>query len=194
MARDVSVTDQFVFFWNGWPSQWFKCSFTIEGVSYNCCEQYMMAEKARVFGDDEILQAVLQSRSPRDQKALGRKVRNFDEGAWNEVCRGIVYSGNLAKFTQNTELFTELLATDPKTIVEASPHDHIWGIGLDQDDPRAQDPQQWQGTNWLGIALMQVRRTLLDQAAGMDARIDPQLQAQLRKRLQLQQGAKEKVL
>jgi len=179
MATDVTINDQFVFFWGGWPSQWFKTAFQIEGVTYNCCEQFMMAEKARVFGDDEALRAILAAKNPRDQKAWGRKVANFDETAWNDVCRGIVYRGNLAKFEQNQSLQNLLRATEDRTIVEASPRDRIWGIGLSTNDARASDPSQWRGTNWLGIALMQVRKTLCDAA---DAGVDDELRKQLDQR------------
>ncbi len=179
MKTDVTITDRFVFFWGGWPSQWFKSAFVIDDITYNCCEQFMMAEKARVFGDDQALPAILAAKNPRDQKAWGRKVGNFDASTWNAVCRGIVYRGNLAKFEQNESLRSLLVATEDRTIVEASPRDRVWGIGLAAKDPRASDPSQWHGTNWLGIALEQVRKTLAD---GTDARIDAELRRQLDER------------
>jgi ribA/ribD-fused uncharacterized protein len=166
MIDDVFETDRFVFFWKGWPSQWSKSTFRVDGVTYNCCEQFMMAEKARFFHDDERLAEILRSKSPREQKALGRQVTNFDEAAWNRICRDIVFRGNLARFTQDERLAALLLATGDKTIVEASPQDCIWGIGLSADDPAAQDPSQWPGTNWLGIALMQVRETIRESRLG----------------------------
>jgi len=161
MAQGITQTDRFMLFWGGWPSQWHPASFKLDGIQYNCCEQYMMAEKARVFRDDHALAQILACTNPRDQKAVGRKVRGFDEEAWNSVCRGIVYTGNLARFSQDQSLKSQLLDTEDRTIVEASPVDCIWGIGLAQDDPRCLDPTQWRGKNWLGIALMQVRDTLL---------------------------------
>ena len=166
MIDDVIETDRFVFFWGGWPSQWCKSTFRVDGVTYNCCEQFMMAEKARVFHDDVRLAQILQARSPREQKALGRRVANFDEAVWNRVCRDVVYRGNLARFKQDERLAARLLATGDKTIVEASPKDCIWGIGLSADDPAAQDPSQWRGTNWLGIALIQVRETIRESRSG----------------------------
>jgi hypothetical protein len=178
---DVTTTARFVFFWGGWPSQWHKCRFRVDGLEYNCCEQFMMAEKARVFADWEAEAAILATPNPRQQKALGRKVRNFDADVWNSVCRGIVYRANLAKFEQNGELYDLLMGTGDRTIVEASPQDAIWGIGLRQDDPRAHDPAQWRGTNWLGIALMQVRDELRRrkgaEAPPMDAELVRQIQA-----------------
>jgi ribA/ribD-fused uncharacterized protein len=160
MKNEIKVTDRFVFFWNGWPSQWFASEFTIDGVTYNCCEQFMMAEKARFFDDQETLKQVLESENPREQKALGRRVRNFDESKWNQVCRGIVWRANHAKFSQNPALLQSLIETGDRIIVEASPTDRIWGIGLGADDPRAEQPSLWRGKNWLGIALMQVREAL----------------------------------
>lgn len=179
MGRGVTETDRFVLFWGGWPSQWHPSYFVVDGVAYNCCEQYMMAEKARVFGDAESLRKILESDTPRAQKAFGRKVRGFNEARWNAVCRGIVYAANLAKFSQNDGLRKKLLATGGKTIVEASPTDRIWGIGLAQDDPRAQDPAQWRGTNWLGVALMQARGTLRGEP--LERELHEQLEARQRK-------------
>ena len=179
LMADVKVTPDYVLFWGGWPSQWHPCRFEIGGVTYNCCEQYMMAEKARVFGDGESMAAVLASKSPREQKALGRKVAGFDAEVWNKVCRGVVYTANLAKFSQNEELKSVLLATGTKTIVEASPTDKIWGIGLKKDDPRAIDPSKWLGKNWLGVVLMHVRATLTGRPP------DPELAAQLAARKEL---------
>ena len=172
--KDVTCQGEFVFFWRGWPSQWVKYPFEVEAIHYTCCEQYMMAEKARVFGDSETLGKILSQTSPKAQKALGRMVRGFDETTWASVCRGIVFAGNLAKFQQHTELSGKLLATGTRTLVEASPVDRIWGIGLAADDPRALDPKKWQGRNWLGIALMQVRSAL--QSHAMDIELQRQLE------------------
>src|SRR4051812_33202175 len=85
-AKDMIQTDQYVLFWGDWPSQWFKCRFAIDGTEYNCCEQFMMAEKARVFGDEASLAKIMAKSSPRDQKALGRKVAGFDAEKWSRVC------------------------------------------------------------------------------------------------------------
>jgi hypothetical protein len=157
---DVTERDGFVFFWNGWPSQWHPADFTIDGVAYTCAEQFMMAEKARLFGDDETLRQILAATSPREHKALGRNVRGFDEERWTAACREVVYRGNVGKFSQNAELKALLLATGDKTLVEASPTDRIWGIGLAADDRRATDRSAWRGKNWLGEALMRVRADL----------------------------------
>lgn len=182
MADKVLITDEFVLFWGGWPSQWAKSDFEIDGVTYNCCEQYMMAEKARVFGDHVALTNILATPNPSRQKALGRAVERFDSSVWEDVCRGIVYTGNLARFTQNTELRQTLLQTGGRTVVEASPSDRIWGIGLGKEDPRAQRPEHWRGRNWLGIALMQVRDELNRERGCSVQPLDAELRRQLDQR------------
>jgi ribA/ribD-fused uncharacterized protein len=152
--------EQFTFFWSGPFSQWFKCSFTVDGQEYVTAEQYMMAEKARLFGDEEVRQQILATGNARKQKELGRKVRNFDPDRWNAVARNVVYRGNYAKFTANPELLALLFATEGTTIVEASPDDKIWGIGLAEDHPDASDRMRWKGTNWLGEILTRLRDDL----------------------------------
>jgi len=157
---DVTERGGFVFFWSGWPSQWHFSDFTVEGVAYTCAEQFMMAEKARLFGDEETLRKILAADLPREQKALGRQVRDFDEARWTSACRDVVYRGNVAKFSQNAYLKELLLATEGKTLAEASPTDRIWGIGLAADDRRATDRSAWRGKNWLGEALVGARADL----------------------------------
>ena len=191
MAKEIVETDRFLLFWSGWPSQWHPARFVVGGVGYNCCEQYMMAEKARVFGDAAVLAKILASSSPRDQKAFGRKVHGFDGDVWNGVCRGIVYAGNLARFGQDDEMRRTLLATGERTIIEASPVDRIWGVGLAPDDPRAQDPSHWRGTNWLGLAQMQVRDALRrSTGANLGEPRDAELIKQLRRRATLDAKAR----
>ena len=141
-------------------SQWWPAEFTVDGLPYPTAEHYMMAEKARLFGDDEVLERVLQAAEPSQAKALGRKVSGFDSTRWEARRLEIVIAGNLAKFGQHADLRAYLLGTSPKRLVEASPVDRIWGIGLAADDPRASDPSQWQGLNLLGEALMRVREKL----------------------------------
>lgn len=160
MSRDLRETDRFVFFWMGWASQWNTDGFVIDGQRYRCAEQWMMAEKARFFGDEVARKEILKATHPREMKSLGRDVRGFDKKRWAAVCKDIVAKGNLAKFTQNPELRQLLLATGDKILVEASPKDAIWGIGLAADDPRALEPSKWLGTNWLGEVLMRVRKEL----------------------------------
>jgi len=141
-------------------SQWFRCSFTVDGHVFNCAEQYMMYGKARLFEDADTAAQILAADHPRQHKALGRKVKPFDTGVWLRERAAIVKAGNRAKFTQNPELRELLLATAGTTLVEASPYDKIWGIGLAASDPRAQDPAQWKGQNLLGKLLTELRDEL----------------------------------
>jgi len=152
----MKTTPTMVLFWGGPFSQWYSHTMSIDGVIYNCCEQYMMAEKARLFGDTEALEKIMASDDPRQQKAIGRTVKNFNPHMWNHVCRDVVFKANLNKFS-DPDLKLILMNTGDREIVEASPYDKIWGIGLGENDPRAEDKSQWQGTNWLGEAIMQVR-------------------------------------
>ena len=154
------ITDKYVFFWGGTFSQWCPSEFTIEGVTYNCAEQYMMAKKAMLFNDSNAYEQIMKTSHPSTQKAIGRKVKGFNKEAWEKVCRGYVYDANYAKFTQNPKMLKELMDTGDREIVEASPEDKIWGIGLHESDARVHDKSQWQGTNWLGEAIMNVRKTL----------------------------------
>jgi ribA/ribD-fused uncharacterized protein len=157
------IKGNFLFFWGGTYSQWCPSKFTIDGVEYNCCEQYMMAKKALIFKDMEAYQEIMASSSPKEQKAIGRRVKNFNAEVWSVISREVVYQANYAKFTQNPHMREELMATGDLEIVEASPEDKIWGIGLHETDPRAWDKSTWQGTNWLGEAIMRVRQTLKEE-------------------------------
>jgi len=138
-------------------SQWWPARFTLDGATYATAEHYMMAEKARLFGDAEARAAILAAATPAEAKALGRRVRGFEEAAWAARRFAIAVAGNAAKFGQNRELGGWLAATGEAVLVEASPVDRIWGIGLAADDARARDPAAWRGLNLLGFALMRVR-------------------------------------
>jgi ribA/ribD-fused uncharacterized protein len=129
----------------------------VEGQRYPTAEHFMMAEKAALFGDQATRTMVLQAPNPGAAKALGRQVRGFDEATWLENRFSIVARANKAKFAQNPELSLFLKQTGTRVLVEASPIDRIWGIGLAQDDEKVNNPTLWRGLNLLGFALMQVR-------------------------------------
>jgi ribA/ribD-fused uncharacterized protein len=156
----MNITDKYVFFWNGPFSQWTIANMEIDGYIYNSCEQYMMHQKALTFGDEEIANLIMQELNPREQQKYGRQIKNFDKNVWDSVCLSIVYKGNLAKFTQNPELKHELLSTGDRIIVEASPLDKIWGIGMGENEPGNENPENWKGLNLLGLAIMLVRNQL----------------------------------
>jgi ribA/ribD-fused uncharacterized protein len=141
-------------------SQWYRCVFTAGDDTFGCAEQYMMHGKALLFGDAAIAAEILAADHPRKHKALGRKVAGFDDVRWKAHRCDIVRAGNRAKFTQNPALLATLLATRGTTLVEASPYDRIWGIGLAATDARARDPKQWKGQNLLGAILTELRDEL----------------------------------
>jgi ribA/ribD-fused uncharacterized protein len=120
----------------------------------------MMVGKARLFGDEAMAADILTDPDPARAKALGRKVRGFDEATWAERRYDIVVTGTRGKFGQHQDLRDFLLATGDKLIVEASPEDTVWGIGLDEHQPEARRPSQWRGLNLLGFAIMDVRAEL----------------------------------
>ncbi|RZJ89518.1 MAG: NADAR family protein [Hymenobacter sp.] len=162
---------KFLFFWGHQKSksgeltaacfsQWWGAPFVVDTVRYNTTEHWMMAQKALLFNDLDIYQQVLLAKSPAEAKALGRQVRQFDNDVWNSQRSAIVVRGNLAKFQQHEDLREFLLHTKERVLVEASPVDRIWGIGLAADSERAENPKQWQGLNLLGFALMEVRDLL----------------------------------
>jgi ribA/ribD-fused uncharacterized protein len=160
---------KYVFFWGHHSdgktltascfSQWYPAPFTAQGQQYATAEHYMMAEKARLFGDHAIRASILDAPNPGAAKALGRQVRGFDEAVWLEHRFAIVVQASEAKFTQNPQLHQFLQQTGSRILVEASPTDRVWGIGLTAHDAQASNPNQWRGLNLLGFALMQVRHT-----------------------------------
>lgn len=163
---------EYLFFWGHQPSkdgsitksclsQWWISNF-ISNVNYEycCMEQYMMQQKAELFNDEEIAEKIMASQDPKTIKTLGRKVRHFDEAIWNRYKYSIVLNGNFDKFLQNKAMRDFLLSTGTKVIVEASPYDKVWGIGLKETDENTTQPEKWQGENLLGFALMEVRTEL----------------------------------
>lgn len=166
-APDGHITEAFL-------SQWWPCRFQVDGTEYSCAEQFMMAEKARMFHDEEMLAKIMEASHPKEMKAYGRAVKNFDKDHWDSRCYEIVKRGNLAKFSQNPELLEYLLGTRRRILVEASPRDRIWGIGMGKSNPDALCPLKWRGTNLLGFALTEVRDLLLSEnTAGQDPELPP---------------------
>lgn len=166
---------KYQFFWGHTPqipdqidqsclSNWFPAKFVVEGVEYSTTEHFMMAEKARLFQDKDILSQILEASSPGAAKSLGRKVSGFEEGIWRKHRFGIVVAGNYAKFSQNAVMGELLRRTGSKILVEASPRDRIWGIGMGQNNENAENPLLWRGINLLGFALMEVRERLAQEA------------------------------
>lgn len=164
-------TLKFIYFWGHTPnqpdvidksclSQWYEAPFTVDGITYKTSEHWMMAQKALLFNDTGIFHKIVNAHKPGEAKDLGRQVTGFDEQIWNEKRYDIVIQGNFQKFSQHQDLLDFLLKTENRVLVEASPIDKIWGIGLAHDDKRIDDVQAWQGLNLLGFALMEVRDLL----------------------------------
>ena len=168
ISKDPEV--KFVYFWGEKPgkngvtetclSQWYDVAFEVDGVKYHTAEQYMMAQKALLFNDEEVFGEIMAATNPRDYKKLGRKIRNFDPKVWDEKKYEIVVNGNKAKFGQNAELKEYLLSTGTAILAEASPYDKIWGIGLYPSNAAKGTVDDWRGENLLGFALMEVRDSL----------------------------------
>ena len=158
----------FLFFWGHQPSkdgsttkscfsQWWEAPFEVDGITYQTAEHWMMAGKARLFNDEEALQVILAAETPAKAKEGGRLVRNFDPIFWDEHKFELVVEGNVRKFAAYPELKAFLLGTGDQVLVEASPRDTIWGIGMSGENPAARDPSRWRGKNLLGFALMEAR-------------------------------------
>ncbi len=165
------LSPKYLFFWGHQPrpdgqigkscfSQWWESSFEVDGILYHTAEHYMMAEKARLFEDEENHQKILNASHPGEAKKLGRLVQGFQQDIWVSHRFDIVVQGNIAKFSQNNDLREFLLGTKKQILVEASPRDRIWGIGLDENSKQATNPEKWKGLNLLGFALMKVRDQL----------------------------------
>lgn len=159
-ATPRETYEKYKFFWKGNLSQWAKSTFTQDGITFECAEQYMMYYKAVLMNDKQTGDEILKSKTPKEQKDLGRKIRNFNQNVWDANKVQIVYNGNYLKFTQNPKLLDELLATDGLLLVEASPFDNIWGIAMDEETASRTFPENWKGENLLGRILTKLREDL----------------------------------
>lgn len=158
----------FTFFWEHKEeaihpecSQFYQSPFTINNITFNSCEQWMHWKKAILFNDLIIAKQILKEKSPFKQKNWGRKVKNFNAEIWSQIAPDIVFRGNIEKFSQNKDLLQRLSQTKDTLLVEASPYDVIWGIGLKASDPKALNPKEWRGQNLLGSILTRVRVVLI---------------------------------
>lgn len=153
-GNDPSKVGPYVF------SQWHFSDFAIDGITYPTAEHWMMAQKARIMGDTNTLEQILACGGPDEAKAFGRQVTNWDQTKWDAEKFDVVVQGNLAKFSQDPELREYLLGTGDKVLVEASPEDRVWGIGLRREDKAAHNPHTWRGQNLLGFAIMEARQRI----------------------------------
>ena len=162
---------KYVFFWGHTPaadgsvsaacfSQWWPVRFTVDGHDYRSAEHFMMAGKASLFGDADMADRIRAVEHPAEAKKLGRLVSGFDEQKWQDNRFEIVVAASVAKFGQHPELREYLLGTGDRVLVEASPRDRIWGIGMGASNLNAESPENWRGQNLLGFALMEARGRL----------------------------------
>lgn len=162
---------KFLFFWGHQPnkdgsitqscfSQWWYSPFEIKNITYKTAEHWMMCEKARLFNDEASIHKIQQAKTPAEAKKLGRLIKNFNTIIWDERKYQIVVEGNFHKFSQHEDLNFFLQNTKNKILVEASPVDPVWGIGMAADNPHIENPLLWKGENLLGFALMEVRDRL----------------------------------
>ncbi|GAB3464980.1 NADAR family protein [Actinophytocola sediminis] len=162
---------RFLFFWGHRPerdgrvgpgclSQWWPAPFVVDEATFATAEHYMMWRKARLFGDQASAERILLTSDPRQAKELGRGVRGFDQHRWAACRYEIVVAASVAKFGQHPDLRDFLLGTGDRVLVEASPVDRVWGIGMAADDRRADQPTHWRGLNLLGFALTEAREIL----------------------------------
>jgi ribA/ribD-fused uncharacterized protein len=169
----MSKYTKYTFFWDGPFSQWDSSTIVINDRTYTCCEQYMMYKKALLFGDSYTAGKILSTSSPREQKKLGREVSNFNPDIWASVARDIVFRGNVAKFTQSEYHRDALMLTTDTLIVEASPYDKIWGIGMGVAEANNTRESEWKGLNWLGQVLTEVRESLEHEREYINKEYDP---------------------
>lgn len=161
---------KYIFFWGhtdrkegaskACMSQWYESPFTVDGILYKTAEHWMMAKKAELFNDKEILEKIIACNKPGEAKALGREVRNYADESWLANRFNIVVQGSYHKFSQHPPLKEFLINTGDRVLVEASPLDKIWGIGMAQDHKKIDDVNAWRGLNLLGFALMEARELL----------------------------------
>jgi ribA/ribD-fused uncharacterized protein len=172
LARESHGPLEVVAFWGHTPeredvldpsclSQWWPAPFVHDGDTYATAEHWMMVQKARLFQDAAVATNILADPSPKAAKAFGRTVRGYDGSRWEAARFDVVVAGNLLKFTQHLALRAFLLGTEDRVLVEASPVDAIWGVGLSAKDADVRHPSRWRGQNLLGFALMHVRATLV---------------------------------
>ena len=155
----MRVTDKYVFFWRDPIAQWHPAAMKdpISGLSFRCSEQFMMYQKAILFGDQESAVAIMKADHPREHQSIGRTVKGYDQDIWNKHKYEIVCNASMLKFTQHPKLLLLLLDTGDRLFVEASPNDKVWGIGMRETDQGVEDESNWKGENLLGKALTETR-------------------------------------
>ena len=159
LMREVNVTDKYVAFWGSVFSNFYPCKIYHHGYDFTSSEQLFMYYKAMFFGDDETVKKIIKAKTPKEAKALGRQVKDYNDEAWSEVRELMMKDVVTKKFEQNPELQKFLLDPDfeGKHFVEGNPYDKIWSVGLRFDDEKISNEKNWEGMNLLGKVLDNVR-------------------------------------
>lgn len=152
------MNNKYKFFFKSKLGNWNITDFRVDGIRFNCGEQYMMYCKAMLFNDTETAFEIMYESEPMNHKDLGRKVKNFNPVVWDENKYDLVKTGLRAKFSQNPELKEYLLKFKGQIFVEASPFDRVWGIGYDADHA-LENINNW-GENLLGKILTELSNEL----------------------------------
>ena len=170
LMNEVNVTGKYVAFWGSAFSNFYPCEIHVTNdwwdkpvdLHFTSSEQYFMWLKATYFDDYETADKILEAKTPKEAKALGRQVKGFVEAEWAKIREDAMHNAVYAKFSQNEDLKAFLFADEfkDKIFVEGSPFDTIWGVGLDWRDPRIGDEENWLGLNLLGTVLVNVREEL----------------------------------
>lgn len=161
----MKITKDYVFFWTGKDiySNFYSYEFAHAGRVFKWAEQAIMYRKAMLFGAHQIAKEIMKAKTPADCKKLGRSREiPFDNEIWEKQKLTIFKEILFDKF-KNQPMKDAILSTGDKELVEASPYDKIWGIGLSADDPACLDKTKWKGLNLLGQVLVDVRNELRNQ-------------------------------
>src|SRR5699024_5169580 len=145
----MRITEEHVFFWTGRDiySNFHYSPFKHEGKLFNWSEQAVMYRKAKLFGANDIANRILLETDPVNCKRIGRRIKiDFKEDVWEKERERIYKEVLLDKFSI-PYLKQQLLETKDKIIVEASPYDTIWGIGMGENDKGVDNPRNWRGQN-----------------------------------------------
>ena len=171
--KNVNITDKYVSFWGGVFSNFYPCKIHVTSdwydkpidLTFQSSEQYFMWLKATNFNDYETANEIVKAKTPKEAKALGRKVKNYDDEEWSEIREAAMWNAVYQKFKQNPELQQYLInpVTETRSFVEGSPYDCVWGCGISWDDPAIADEKNWKGENLLGKTLDKVRRALIEE-------------------------------
>ena len=142
-------------------SNWYPAQFDYAGIHYFNSEQFMMYQKVTMFHRFDLGDQILKTNDPKKCKHIaGQHFSEFNPNIWEKTCRTVVKRGVKAKFLQNKEILSVLLSTGNAILAECSKNDDKWGIGIDISDPAQFEIRDWQGKNYLGVTLMEIRDEL----------------------------------